>query len=95
MKGRKRAGGVGTRRGAREQRVRQDWLAVLAHLVRSRGVAAKPRNRALLGRSIVFLLAPICKRACMGVNKKTIVTVVTTVSRLGGEDKILRQDFVV
>ena len=24
----------------REQRVRQDWLAVLAHLVRSRGVAA-------------------------------------------------------
>ena len=31
----------------------------------------------------------------MGANKKTIVTVVTTVSRLGGEDKILRQDFVV
>ena len=58
-----------------------------AHLVRSRGAAAKPRNRALWGRSIVFLLAPICKRACMGANKKTIATVVTTVSRLGGEDK--------
>ncbi len=59
------------------------------HLVRSRGAAAKPRNRALTGRYIVFLLAPICKRACMGANKKTIATIVTTVSRLGGEDKNL------
>ena len=60
----------------------------LMHLVRSRGAAAKPRNRALAGRSIVFLLVPICKRTCMDANKKTIATFVTTVSRLGGEDKI-------
>ena len=45
------------------------------------------RETAPCGRSIVFLLAPICKRACMGANKKTIATFVTTVSRLGGEDK--------
>ena len=63
------------------------------HLVRSRGVAAKPRNRALAGRSIVFLLAPICKHACMDANKKTIATDVTTVSRLGGEDKTLHLNF--
>ena len=31
----------------------------------SRGAAANPGNRALAGRSIVFLLVPICKRACM------------------------------
>ena len=29
----------------------------------------------------------------MGTNKKTIATVVTTVSRLGGEDKIIRTKF--
>ena len=32
--------GVGIRRGGSEQRWRQDWLALLAHLVRSRGAAA-------------------------------------------------------
>ncbi len=64
------------------------------HLVRSRGAAAKPRNRALAGRSIVFLLVPICKRTCMDANKKTIATFVTTVSRLGGEDKNILQAFL-
>ena len=79
-----RDAGVGISRGVREQR--GDKIHFV-HLVRSRGVAAKPRNGALAGRSIVFLLAPICKHACMGANKKTIATDVTTVSRLGGEDK--------
>ena len=58
------------------------------HLVRSRRGAAKPINCALTGRFIVFPLVPICKRACMGINEKTIATFVTTVYRLGGEDKI-------
>lgn len=77
----------------REQRGDKIHSLALVHLVRSRGVAAKPRNRALEGRSIVFPLVPICKRACMGTNEKTIATVVATVSRLGGEDKTFRLSF--
>ena len=40
-----------------------------------------------------FLSVLIRKLACMGNNKKTIATVVTTVSRLGGEDKNILQVF--
>ena len=69
------------------------WLRPSCALPRGGCQAEKPRpGKVALS---FFLMAPICKRACMGANKKTIVTVVTTVSRLGGEDKILRQDFVV
>ena len=82
-----RDSGVGISQGGSEQRGDKIHSLALVHLVRSRGAAAKPRNRAREGALSFFLLVPISKRACMGANKKTIVTVVTTVSRLGGEDK--------
>ena len=84
---------MGISEGVREQRGDKIGSHALAHLVRSCGGAAKPINCALTGRFIVFPLVPICKRACMGINEKTIATVVTTVSRLGGEDKIIRNIF--
>ena len=42
----------------------------LVHLVRSRGAAAKPRNRAHEGTLSFFLLPPICKLACHGRQQK-------------------------
>ena len=59
-----------------------------AHLVRSREAAAKPRNRAHGGTLSYFCCHLFASKLAMGGNKKTIATVVTTVSRLGGEDKI-------
>ena len=65
------------------------WAARLAVPILCAPAGALPSRETAPspGRSIVFLLAPICKHACMGANRKTIATVVTTVSRLGGEDK--------
>ena len=99
-KGRKREAGVGIRRGVREQPGAELEGAYassggdkihsrsLVHLVRSRGAAAKPRNRALWALYRFSAGAHLQASLQMGANKKTIATVVTTVSRLGGEDKI-------
>ena len=88
-----RDSGVGIRRGEREQRGDKIGSHALAHLVRSRGAAAKPRNRAREGTLSFFCWCPSASELAMGINKKTIATVVTTVSRLGGEDKIIRNIF--
>ena len=87
MEGEEARSGGGIRTGVREQRGRQDSLALArasCSLPRGRCQAEKPRP---VGALSFFCWRPFASELAWVPTKKTIATVVTTVSRLGGEDK--------
>ena len=67
-----RDSGVGISEGVREQRGDKIGSHALAHLVRSRGAAAKPRNRAREGTLSFFCWCPSASELAMGINKKRL-----------------------